>query len=131
VINHSRAEYVHACLVDGPRASAARALAADEIIDATRRIGEGLARARWRKWTRLFERATEGWLADERDRIEAAGQVLEGLRLYGPFGSMSVDGGTPSNSADPAHSWKLARDDLEILIASSGRHWRARAVTPW
>jgi hypothetical protein len=131
VINLSRSEYVHACLVDGPRARAALAFTASEIIDATRFIGEGLGQAHWRRWSRLFARATEDWLADERDRIEAAGQALEGLRLYGPFGVLNVDGGTPSNVADMAHSWKIARDDLEILISSSGPHWRARAVTPW
>src|SRR5436309_3358746 len=42
VINHSRAEYVRACLVDGPRSRAARDYGSDEIIDAARVIGEGL-----------------------------------------------------------------------------------------
>jgi hypothetical protein len=62
-------------------------------------------------------------------RFERFGQALEGLRLYGPFGVMNVDGGTPSNPDHPAHSWKHARDELEVLIASSGPHWRARVVT--
>jgi hypothetical protein len=127
VITLSRREHVAACLVDGPRSRHALPFTAPEVIDATRAIADRLRLQRWRGWSRLFQRALEGRLADERDRIEAAGQALEALLAYGPFGYMDISRDPDRHSA-LNRSRELARSDLDVLVASSGPHWRVRAA---
>lgn len=117
-------EYVHACLVDGPRAKDAdNDLGADEIIEAARTIDQALERQECRPWHRLFDHALTGQIDDERDRIEAVGQALEALRVEGPIGGHPPP--DPSHSAE-GRAWHAALAALETLVASSGPHWRPR-----
>jgi hypothetical protein len=122
-LSASVSEYAHACLVDGPRAKDARELTVEEILDAARAIERGLANVECHPWQRLLDRALTGSVDDERDRIEAVGQVLEALRVEGPIGSRPP--ATSSHSPEGA-AWHDALAALEVLVASSGPHWRSR-----
>jgi hypothetical protein len=125
-ITLSRREHVAACLVDGPRSSRALPYTAQEIIDAARLIADRLRVQRWHGWSRLFHRALEGHLADDRDRIEAVGQALEALRLHGPF-DHAIRPPDADGQRQLRQSETLARSGLDILVVSSGPHWRVRA----
>jgi hypothetical protein len=116
-------EYVHACLVDGPRAKDARDLGVDEILEAARAVDRGLDETECHPWHRLFDRALQGELDDERDRIEAVGQALEALRVQGPVASHPP---TAASRSSEGAAWRDALAALETLVASSGPHWRSR-----
>jgi hypothetical protein len=121
----SVSEYVHACLVDGPRAKDAREFTTEEILDAARAIATGLAQHECSSWERLLDHALEGPVGEERDRIEVVGQVLEALRVQGPIASHPEALG-PGQPPGAATTWRAALAALEVLVASSGRHWRPR-----
>lgn len=125
-ITLSRGEHVAACLVDGPRSSHALPFTAEEIMGAADLIAERLRVQRWHGWSRLFRRALEGHLADARDRIEAVGQALEALRVEWPLHAMTL---SPDIDRNPElwRSGEVVRSALEVLVASSGPHWRVRA----
>jgi hypothetical protein len=118
-------EYVHACLVDGPRAKDAHEFTTDEILDAARTIACGLEETECHPWQRLLDHALQEPIGDERDRVEVVGQVLEALRVQGPIGSHSEALG-PGQPPGAALAWRDARAALEGLVASSGPHWRSR-----
>lgn len=113
--SRSRMESALLCLVCGPRHRAARSLTVDEIVDAAEVIRTRLARMRWRTWRR---RLTEGLTTREgAARVEDVGQALELLRRFGP-GRGRRHRGTHADA--PARI-----DPLEVLVASSARHWPA------
>ena len=124
-LSASVSEYVHACLVDGPRAKDAHEFGIEEILDAALAIARGLEQTECHPWQRLLDHALDGPIGDERDRVEVVGQVLEALRVQGPIGSHPEALG-PDRPPGSATAWREARAALEVLVASSGPHWRPR-----
>ena len=104
----------------------------EELIEAAEVIVAGLARKKWRHWSRLMHQAVSGPLGNEADRIESIGQALEAVRVYGPLGELAWPQAATvrfrSTWAEVVRTGEVENSDLEVLVVSSGRLWRPRAT---
>jgi hypothetical protein len=96
-------ERIHACLVDGPRASHAEDLPLAELIEAAEDIRVALESHGWKQWARRLARAIHA-SDSSNEQAEQIGQTLETFRRFGPT----------SFNPDP---------ELDVLVTSLARYW--------
>ncbi len=125
-----KSELLAACVVCGPRRTYARPFEPAGIAEAATLIGEALARRRWRRWAQLLlgDGRTAATLA-ELPIAEAAGLSLDAFRVFGPLAAPLLQ--DTERHRDWASDPRVLSDhDLDVLVASSGPHWRMLPRVP-